>query len=368
MDCSAVRFGLIFNKSLLIRVFICFSFLNMATQNAVAAVADKGGPPPAMVKVATAEEKMLSPTIWVPGTVISRNDARLAAEVAGRLLKVAEVGDTFQKGDAIVKIENTTSRLSLAEANARVIREKSKLKYLEREVTRLEKLAEQNSAAKRQLDQALSDRDIAKSELDVAQVQVEQAQEELSRTIIRAPFSGVVAERTLREGERVDHGDTVVRLVDVSSLEVQARVPYSTIAHITKGSVLTVDINSELVTGIVRALVPVGDDQSRLYDVRLDVEAPNLSAGQTVKVAVPTAAARIAIVIPRDALVMRRDGTAVFQVLDDDTAKRVVVKTGIANGEIIEIIGDIQAGNRVVTRGSERLRPQQKVKIIPEGS
>ncbi len=353
---------LLWGEYRLIRVLVCFSFMSLAVQSAIAAK----GPPPALVKVATAREEMLAPTTWVPGTVISRNDARLAAEVAGRLLKVAEVGDVFQKGDVIAKIENTSSRLLLAEAKVRVIREKSKLKYLEKEVTRLEELAKQNSAAKRQLDQALSDRDIAKSELDVAAVKVEQAQEELSKTAVRAPFPGVVTERTQRKGERVDRGDTIVRFVDTSVLEVQARVSYSTISHITRGSVLTLEIDSELVSGVVRTLVPVGDDRSRLYDIRLDVAGTKLSAGQILKVAVPTAAPRNALVIPRDALVMRRDGTAVFQVLDDSTAKRVAVKTGIANGNMIEIIGDIQAGQRVVTRGSERLRPKQKVKIIPE--
>lgn len=366
MENFRLIFKLLWKKYRLIRVFVCFSFMSLAVQSAIAANIAAKGPPPAVVKVATVIEKMLAPTTWVPGTVISRNDARLAAEVAGRLLKVAEVGDVLKKGDAIAEIENTTSRLLLAEAKVRVVREKSKLKYLEREVTRLEKLAQQNSAAKRQLDQALSDRDIAKSELDVADVKVEQAQEQLSKTIVRAPFPGVVTERTQRQGEHVDRGDIIVRFVDISALEVQARVSYSTILHITRGSVLAMEIDSNVVNGEVRTLVPVGDDQSRLYDIRLNVEGTKLSVGQTLKVAVPTAVPRNVLVIPRDALVMRRDGTAVFQVLDDSTAKRVAVKTGIANDNLIEIIGDIQAGQRVVTRGSERLRPKQKVKIIPE--
>ena len=68
------------------------------------------------------------------------------------------------------------------------------------------------------------------------------------------------------------------------------------------------------------------------------------------------------IAVPRDALVLRRDGTTVFRILADDTAERVSVQTGIAAGDLIEVTG-IEPGDRVVTRGGERLRPGQKVVI-----
>lgn len=345
-------------------VLLILATLALTSRNGFAAK----GPPPAIVKVATVVEKMIAPTTWVPGTVISRNDARLAAEVVGRLIKVADVGTLFKKGDVIARIEDTTFRLLLAEAKVRVVREKSKLKYLEREVVRLEELSKLNSAAKKALDVALSDRDITKSELDVAHVQVKQAEEQQSRTRIRAPFPGVVTERVLRTGERVDRGDIVVRFVDTESLEVQASVPHSSISHIARGSVLNIQIGPQLVPATVRTVVPVGDDQSRLFDIRLDIEGASLAVGRVLKVAVPTAQARRAIVVPRDALVLRRNGASVFRVMDDNSTERVAVMTGIADGPFIEVIGDIKAGQRVVVRGGERLRPGQKVKIMAEGA
>jgi len=360
MSCNDKRSG----KTRHYAGLIILATLVLASPNGFAA---KGGPPPTIVRVATAVEKMVAPTTWVPGTVISRNDARLAAEVVGRLVKVADVGTTFKKGEIIAQIQDTTFRLSLASAKARVAREKSKLKYLQREVGRLEELSKLNSAAKKQLDLAFSDRDVTQSELDVALLEVEQAKEQQSRTRIRAPFSGVVSERLLRTGERVDRGDIIVRFVDTESLEVQARVPHSSIAHIARGTELNMLIGSQLVSAAVRTVVPVGDDQSRLFDIRLDIPDIALSVGQVLKVAVPTAMARNALVVPRDALVMRRNGISVFKVLDDTTSERVAVKTGIADGLLIEVIGDIQAGERVVVRGSERLRPGQKVKILEDG-
>ena len=67
---------------------------------------------------------------------------------------------------------------------------------------------------------------------------------------------------------------------------------------------------------------------------------------------------------------LRREGTSVFRVLDDDTAERVTISTGLGAGGMIQVTGGLSDGDRVVIRGAERLRPGQKVAVIgpPEGS
>ena len=67
--------------------------------------------------------------------------------------------------------------------------------------------------------------------------------------------------------------------------------------------------------------------------------------------------------VPRDALVIRENVIKVFRILEDNTAEAVSVKTGIANDQLIEVIGNITQGDKIVVRGNERLRPQQQVKI-----
>ena len=80
----------------------------------------------------------------------------------------------------------------------------------------------------------------------------------------------------------------------------------------------------------------------------------------------PTAVAREVLTVPRDALVLRREGAFVYRIDDELKAEQVSVITGLGAGKLIEIIGDIDAGDRVVTRGAERLSTGMMVEISEE--
>lgn len=323
------------------------------------------GPPAVPVVVATAAERVLAPVTYFAGTVISRDDARIAAEVAGRLTWVAEVGTAVKRGQLVTRLEATLIRDTLAEREATVLREQARVTFYTQEVKRLAPLVNRKIVTPSNLDQAISNRDVAKGEVAVARARVKLAKEQLARTQIYAPFSGVVTERLKRVGEWAEPGEAVVRLVDSHSLEVQTRVPAETLAFIKAGTVLKLTASPKNGEGHVRTIVPVGDDRSRLYELRLSLEDSAWPAGQTLRVAVPTATPRKVIAVPRDALVLRRNGVSVYRILDDDTAERVGVIPGIAEGAFIEVRNGIHAGDRVVIRGGERLRPGMKVKVLP---
>ncbi len=325
--------------------------------------AQPGTPPPPVI-VAKAELRLLAPVTWFPGAVISRDDAKLAAEVEGRLVHVAEIGTQVQKGAVVARLDDTLVREELAEHEASIAREQARLAYYTQEVERLRPLVDRKIVTPSNLDQAVSNRDATRGELAAAQARVMRAREQLQRTVIRAPFAGVVTERILQPGEWAESGAAIVRLVNPRALEVQARVPADALGFIRQGSELNLMASPERVSAKVRTIVPVGDDRSRLYELRLTLSNAKWPAGQTVRVEVPTAAAREVIAVPRDALVLRRTGTSVFRIRDDDTAERVTVTPGIAAGEFIEVMDEIQPGDRVVIRGGERLRDGQKVQVL----
>lgn len=333
----------------------------MAILLAAPAAAQFGGPVP--VRVAEAQTTTMSPTMQVAGTVISRADATLSAEVEGRLLEVAEVGTRVEEGDVLARIEDTRLKLEAQELAAEIQRAESRLEFLDAELARYRRLAERNLTAVTQIEQTRADRNVAASELEVARSRLAQVQDRIDRTRVRAPFPGVVVARLVQAGERVAVGADVVRLVDQDRLEVVARAPLAFYRYVAPGDELAIRVAEDwFIPAEVRTAVSVGDESSHVFELRLDVDE-RLPVGQTVRVTIPTASARDVLAVPRDALVLRGDGVAVFVVDEQGKAQRMRVEPGIGSEEWIEVSGPVQAGDRVVVRGNERLRAGQDVQV-----
>ena len=321
------------------------------------------GMPPAMVRVANVTVQALAPVTMVPGTVASRYDARLAAEVQGRLVTVADVGTRVSQGDPVATIEDTMLKLRHEELLAEVARAEARARFLEAEERRFAALAESNLAAATQLEQTRADRDVARSEMRVARSRLAQNDDQLARTTIRAPFDGVVVERLMTPGERVDDGQNVVRLVDQSNLEIIARAPLDYYPYVREGLRLDIRSGNNHSQAVIRTVVALGDESTHQFELRLDLEPGQFPVGQTLRVSVPMAEVREVLAVPRDALVLRPEGITVFVIDANDQAQQVSVVTGIGAGDQIEVNGALSEGDRVVIRGNERLRPGQSVMV-----
>lgn len=335
----------------------------------LAPVADaQQGPPPPSVRVAEARLMELAPVIQVPGTVISRNDARLASEVAGRLVYVAEVGTRIEAGQPVARIDDRDLALQLKENQSLVAREQNRMGFLQREAERLRKLAAENIAAKNRLDEIESELSVAINDISVAQARLGQIQLQMEKSAIVAPFPGVVTERLRTPGEHTGIGDDIARLVQPDSLEVIARAPLGSIAFVSTGSELPMLSQWHSGVGTVRTIVPFGDGRSHMFELRIDVSPVPWRVGESVRLAVPTAEPVEVLAVPRDALVLRRDGATVFRVNSEGAAERVEVEPGLGDGAMIGVTGGLRSGDRVVVRGAERLRPGQTVTVLDDSA
>jgi SOS-response transcriptional repressor LexA len=113
----------------------------------------------------------------------------------------------------------------------------------------------------------------------------------------------------------------------------------------------------------VSALVPVGDEASRQLELRIAMDASELPVGSAVEVGMPSAARRPVVAVPRDAVILRREGDFVLRVGRDGKAERLAVETGTEVGELVEVTGDVKPGDRLIVRGGERVEPGQAVTI-----
>ncbi|MDA8019067.1 MAG: efflux RND transporter periplasmic adaptor subunit [Thermoanaerobaculia bacterium] len=315
--------------------------------------------------------------LWVPGTVVSRNDAQIAAEVAGPLTHVAEVGAVVDAGDILARVDDAALRLRLRADEAEIRRLTAQTEYLDRQLERIDALNREHIATRTQLDELRSQRSMAEQTLESARVARDTTSFLIERSALRAPFAGRVVARSARPGAYVAVGEEVVRVVDTGRVEIRAQAPLQSASHVREGMELTIEVPGRdglalETTGEVRAAVPVGDERSRMFELRIvpsgskEIDAA-WPVGLPIRVALPAGANREegpTVSIPRDALVLRRDATYVFVVTGEGTARRVRVETGGGDQERIEITGEVRDGDQVVVRGAERLNDGDRVRIV----
>lgn len=324
-------------------------------------------PPAAPVRVAPVEQLEMTALAWVPGSVMSRGDVRLAAEVGGRLAWMADVGDTVAAGQPIAHIDDEALQLTLKDNDATIQRLEANLDYAAKQLSRLQALTAQEIAARNALDQAESTKTMAEQDLVQARLAREQTLYRIERSRITAPFDGKVVERLAQPGGFVAPGGAIARFVDTRNTEVSARAPLSVAPFVRDGMKVTVKDALRSVESTVRSVIPVGDDRSRMFELRINLADAAWAIGSPVQVGLPSSAPQQVVAVPRDALILRSESIYVYKLTSDDTVERVAVETGIGNGPRIEVHGALSAGDRVVIRGGERLRPGQKVRILADG-
>lgn len=319
------------------------------------------------VRVATVTS-VTSPSVqWVSGTLVSRADARVAAEETGRLISVAEIGDSVDRKANLARIDDSALRLQLRRDQASLRGLEASMAYLQVQLDRLETLTMEQVAARNQLDEVAARLAVAEQDVELARAIEAETRDRLDRTSVKAPFSGRVVERFKQPGEYVRAGDDLLRLVDTERVEIRARAPLDAAAHLHNGLQVSAREGNRETVARLRTIVPVGDERSRLLEVRAvfpEEAAPEgWVVGAGVRLGLPGSGARGGFSIPRDALVLRDGKTWVFRITNDEQADRLEVEAGQGLGDLIEVTGELEVGDRVVVRGAERLRPGQRVKV-----
>jgi len=325
----------------------------------------------AVVETVAVEQLAMSPRLPLNGSVFSRNDVAVTAAVEGELDWVAEPGTRIQAGQAIAKLDTGPLRLKLEELHRLLEREAVNEAYQARLVDRYVALRESQNVSAFQLDEAVSRRDTARMDMAILQTRIRQMEDEIARSTVRARFNGLLAERQKQAGEYVVPGDVIGRFVDLDRLEVRAAAPIAYQSQLAAGDRLDVTTGTGTRRdGTVRTLIASGDPASQTFELRIDLaKAPSrdIMPGQLVKVDLPLEPGRPALVVPRDALVVRREGSYVFRVNGSSVAERVPVTVGTGKGAQVAVDGELKAGEQVVVRGADRLEDGQKVRRRGKG-
>jgi multidrug efflux system membrane fusion protein len=283
---------------------------------------------------------------------------------------VADVGQRVKEGELTAKLDDTPAQIRAQDLRAQVARAKAQLVVTSTQLERFNQLAATKVVSVSQLDDARGQSDMAHEDVLRAEAQLRQAAYEINESQIRAPFPGIVTERFIQKGEYVQLGAATIRLVNTTDIEARATAALGLAANIRLGQTVSIRDHSRERSGRIRAIVPVGDDRSRQFEVRVVFDQADWLVGTSVEVSLPSTAERTAVTIPRDALVIRQNHSYVLRVSHANTVEELDVTPGIALADVIEVSGPVFPGDQLVIRGAERLSAGQAVKVIahePQG-
>jgi RND family efflux transporter MFP subunit len=319
--------------------------------------------PAHLVSVESVKKEQVNPSIWLPANVISRKNSPISAEQTGQLLWIEDVGSQVKKGQLLAQIDDRHLKLQLAGQKAQVKQHQANVDYLSGQKARFSKLREKNNSALSEYERVNKDLTIAMNEVVALNISVEQTLLALEKTSIKAPFAGNISQRFAHVGELIAIGRPLVQLIDTKNLDIKIAAPISIAPFLKRGSKVIVRWNQTLLELPVRTWSQAGEQSSRTFDVRLAADGIAMLAGTAVTVSLPKQLPKEAILVPRDALMLRENETYVLTIDEEKTVQKVSVLVGQGVENWISVIGALSVKDSVVVRGGERLQSGEKVRF-----
>jgi RND family efflux transporter MFP subunit len=359
-----------------LRRLLAFCVLNLALVTAACSEGANGATvPPAPTAVQIGAENVVSVksgTIIVgpiiSGELTATREATVRAELGGSIVDVGvEEAQPVAKGALLARIETRTledARLSAASALRSA---ENQLAVARREAERTERLVEAGALAARELDVARSAITSAEAAVADAKSRLASADRTLGDTVIRAPFSGVVASRTAHAGDVVTPGTELFRIIDPSSMRLEASVPSEDLSVLRPGATVefTVRGYDRPFSGRIERIAPQADPTTR--QVPIYVAIPNvggrLVAGLFAEGRVVSSSAN-GLIVPSNA-VNTNDGDPWVLRVNNGTAERVAVTLGLRDprSEQVQIVSGLNDGDTLLRGAAQGISPGTPVKL-----
>jgi len=313
-----------------------------------------------------------SQTIRLPGTIQARHHARLATLESGRVKELAvEVGDVVSAGQDLLSLEQDLAELQVAGAAAEVKTAQLNLSEAQRLYDEVQRLSAQQVVAKTLIAERAAL--LANAETELARVRASHSlqQERLDRHNLQAPFSGVIAERTVDVGEWVTPQTPVLTLVAQTDLRLSIEVPQQHFHTLSDTSAVQVRVVPDAagvspVLASLSRLVPVSNVQTRTFTAQIDLPddqanglIPGMSA--TAELTFP-GNTQNAIILPMSAIKRHPDGNSSVFVVENNRAKRLVTGfTPLADNQVA--IYGLPADQAYIIKGVEMLKEGAEVSM-----
>jgi membrane fusion protein, multidrug efflux system len=342
-----------------------------------------GGPggratPPSPVSVQVARKQDIRVLVTAIGNIAASNTAIVHAQVSGVLQRLDFVeGQQVKAGQLLAQIDPRSFQASLDQSQGALLRDQAQLENAKIDLTRYQGLLAKDAIPKQQLDTQVALVHQLEGTVKLDQAAVASAQLQLSYTRVTAPIAGRVGLKQVDLGNVIQPTDVngVVIITQTRPIALTFAVPASNIPVISKrlhggvampvqafdrggklplavGTVATVDNSIDVTTDTikVKALFPNLDD--------------SLFPNQAVNVTLQLDTLHDVLAVPQAAVLRGTQGAYVYVVGADNKVSVRVVQPGASDASWVAVQGDLQAGDRVVIDGGDRLRPGATVEVI----
>jgi membrane fusion protein (multidrug efflux system) len=307
------------------------------------------------VEVAEVTTGAITSYISATANLVAEDQVKVLSEAEGRVERLlVEEGDMVSKGQVLAVLVQDEAKITLSKVELKASNAKAALDRAEG--TRDQGLISAEAYDKLQM------------EYDIARQEVAEAEWLLAKTVIRAPFSACVTERFITQGQHLRPGDELFTVADYDPLVARIYLPESDVIELEEGREVRIALaaNAELTfAGRIRQIAPVVDTATGTVKVTVEAVKPptGVRPGAFVSIGIVREQHPTALLLPRESVIRELRAAHVF-ISEDGTAVKKAVELGLEEGDLVEVISGVAAGDNVVVAGQGALDDGQKIKTL----
>lgn len=283
-------------------------------------------------------------------------ESAVTSKASGIVLDInVEVGDKVSEGDVLAVLESDVQELQFKSAEANY--QKSLNNY-----ERAKALIGKGLANQEQVDNLKFETKALKTKLDEARL-------DLEFTKVQAPISGLITKRNIKKGNLIPQHSEVFEIVNFESIQAIVNIPESKWTQMRNG--LEARINfagiDEMVSGKILRIDPVVDSSTGTFRVTIEInntDLEKLRPGLFGKTQIILDKHDNAVLVSKDAVIREDKDNYVYVINDDKTVSKVVIETGYEMDDSIEVLSDLEIGQKVVTTGKNNISEESLVEVV----
>jgi membrane fusion protein, multidrug efflux system len=306
----------------------------------------------------------------ITGAIQPERRADMRAEVSAVVLQVIrDNGDKVNKGDLLIRLDDTAIRDSLNSAEASARSSQQAFDQAQRQYERLVKLRETGMVSTQAVEDAEIRRNNSQSDMENARARLVSARQQLNRTEIRAPFDGIASDRKVSAGDTVQIGKELIKVIDPSSMRFEGMVSADYVDHVKPNQVVHFRIHGyseKEFAGKVARVNPATNITTRQIEVRVNFDEGNgqpILAGLYAEGHIETEM-KAHVKIPASAIVADGENKFAWKVTDSGLQKtKLDVGTRDERTGEFELRGGVEQGDVLLRHPTNKLIDGQKVEM-----